>query len=77
VEANATERAIRGSTAVRKLDSIYRTAHERMGGHHPTHIRQRLELSPERGPYHAGRLADRTVDCDHKERLAVSARSQC
>jgi Relaxase/Mobilisation nuclease domain len=45
VAANATERAIRGSTTVHKLDSIYRAAHEGMGGHHSTHIRQRLEAA--------------------------------
>lgn len=43
VEANATERAIRGSIAVRKLDSIYRAAHEGMSDRDSTHMRQRLE----------------------------------
>lgn len=43
VEANATERAIRGSTAIRKLDGIYRSSREAASGCYSTHMRERLD----------------------------------
>jgi hypothetical protein len=43
IEANATERAVRGATEVRKLDGIYRSAHDGDGRRFSTHMRKRTE----------------------------------
>ena len=43
VEANATERAVRGATELRKLDGIYRLAHDGDGRRFSTHMRKRTE----------------------------------
>lgn len=43
IDANATSRAIRGVTEPRKLDGIYRAAHDPKHKRHSTHLRTRLE----------------------------------
>jgi hypothetical protein len=43
VDANATERAIRGATEPRKLDGIYRPAHDEKYQRYSTHMQERVE----------------------------------
>jgi Relaxase/Mobilisation nuclease domain len=43
VEANATDRAVRGVTQPRKLDGIYRAAHDEKRKRYSTHMRSRVE----------------------------------
>ena len=43
IEANATERAVRGATEPRKLDGIYRPAHDPDRKRYSTHMTERME----------------------------------
>jgi uncharacterized protein (UPF0335 family) len=43
VDANATQRAVRGMIELRKLDGIYRPAHDSDGRRYSTHMRRRAE----------------------------------